>query len=166
MKPTASPSELVVLLIDGHCNLCHGLAKFVVRRDKRAIFRFASLQSELGRRLLKDGGLPESLPDTFVMIENGKYYTKSTAALRIGRKLGWPWAVAYPAIVLPRFARDSVYGFVARRRYRWFGRSDSCLLPTPDMRSRFLDFADGNGRKEGRGDGPITSRGRGPEADV
>lgn len=119
--------------------MCHGLAKFVVGRDKRAVFRFASLQSELGRRLLKEGAMPEDALETFVMVDNGKYYTKSTAALRIGRKLGWPWSVAYPAIVVPRFVRDRVYRFVARRRYRWFGRSESCLLPTPEMRSRFLE---------------------------
>ncbi|QTH45932.1 thiol-disulfide oxidoreductase DCC family protein [Cohnella sp. LGH] len=139
MKRTSNQSEPIVLLIDGHCNMCHGLAKFVVGRDKRAVFRFASLQSELGRRLLKEGGMPEDALETFVMVDNGKYYTKSTAALRIGRKLGWPWSVAYPAIVVPRFVRDRVYRFVARRRYRWFGRSESCLLPTPDMRSRFLE---------------------------
>ncbi len=139
MKRTSNQSEPIVLLIDGHCNMCHGLAKFVVGRDKRAVFRFASLQSELGRRLLKEGGMPEDALETFVMVDNGKYYTKSTAALRIGRKLGWPWSVAYPAIVVPRFVRDRVYRFVARRRYRWFGRSESCLLPTPEMRSRFLE---------------------------
>ncbi|RED86369.1 thiol-disulfide oxidoreductase DCC family protein [Cohnella phaseoli] len=139
MKRTSNQSKPIVLLIDGHCNMCHGLAKFVVGRDKRAVFRFASLQSELGRRLLKEGGMPEDALETFVMVDNGKYYTKSTAALRIGRKLGWPWSVAYPAIVVPRFVRDRVYRFVARRRYRWFGRSESCLLPTPDMRSRFLE---------------------------
>ncbi len=139
MKRTSNQSEPIVLLIDGHCNMCHGLAKFVVGRDKRAVFRFASLQSELGRRLLQEGGMPEDALETFVMVDNGKYYTKSTAALRIGRKLGWPWSVAYPAIVVPRFVRDRVYRFVARRRYRWFGRSESCLLPTPDMRSRFLE---------------------------
>lgn len=139
MKRTSNQSKPIVLLIDGHCNMCHGLAKFVVGRDKRAVFRFASLQSELGRRLLKEGAMPEDALETFVMVDNGKYYTKSTAALRIGRKLGWPWSVAYPAIVVPRFVRDRVYRFVARRRYRWFGRSESCLLPTPDMRSRFLE---------------------------
>ncbi len=139
MKRTSNQSEPIVLLIDGHCNMCQGLAKFVVGRDKRAVFRFASLQSELGRRLLKEGGMPEDALETFVMVDNGKYYTKSTAALRIGRKLGWPWSVAYPAIVVPRFVRDRVYRFVARRRYRWFGRSESCLLPTPEMRSRFLE---------------------------
>jgi len=139
MKRTSNQSEPIVLLIDGHCNMCHGLAKFVVGRDKRAVFRFASLQSELGRRLLKEGAMPEDALETFVMVDNGKYYTKSTAALRIGRKLGWPWSVAYPAIVVPRFVRDRVYRFVARRRYRWFGRSESCLLPTPEMRSRFLE---------------------------
>ncbi|WP_372632857.1 thiol-disulfide oxidoreductase DCC family protein [Cohnella sp.] len=139
MNIKGSQAQPIVLLIDGHCNMCHGLAKFVIRRDKRAIFRFASLQSELGRRLLKEGGMREDTLETFVMVDNGKYFTKSTAALRIGRKLGAPWALAYPSIALPRFVRDRVYDFVARRRYRWFGHSESCLLPTPEMRSRFLD---------------------------
>ncbi|MFB9273645.1 thiol-disulfide oxidoreductase DCC family protein [Cohnella cellulosilytica] len=139
MKRKEKQDEPIVLLIDGHCNMCHGLAKFVIRRDKRAIFRFASLQSERGKKLLQEGGMPEDALETFVMVDNGKYYTKSAAALRIGRKLGLPWAIAYPAIVLPRFVRDRAYDFVARRRYRWFGRSESCLLPTPEMRSRFLE---------------------------
>jgi len=142
-------NDPIVLLIDGECNMCNGIAKFVIRRDPRAIFRFAPLQSDLGRRLLKEGGFRGDLPDTFVMIENGKYYTKSTAALRIGKKLGFPWSLAYAGIAIPRSLRDRAYGFVAARRYRWFGRSDSCLVPTPEARSRFLAFGDGAGSREG-----------------
>jgi len=141
-----NPKQPIVLLIDGECNLCNGIARFVIRRDPRAIFRFAPLQSELGRRLLAEGGFAGALPDTFVMVDNGRYDTKSTAALRVGRKLGWPWALAYAAIAVPRPLRDAAYGFVAARRHRWFGRGDRCLMPTPEVRARFLAAGEGTDR--------------------
>ncbi|XID95160.1 thiol-disulfide oxidoreductase DCC family protein [Paenibacillaceae bacterium WGS1546] len=144
MNDAAKVREPIVLLIDGECNMCHGIARFVIRRDPRGRFRFASQQSEYGRRRLAEGGLHADRMDTFVMIDRGTFYTKSTAALRVCMKLGLPWALASVGLIVPRFLRDRVYGFVAERRYRWFGKQEACLLPTPEVRSRFLDLAPGD----------------------
>jgi len=130
--------EPITLLIDGQCNLCHGITRFVIKRDPEAIFQFASLQSRQGQRLLELGGLSKKDMDTFVMIESGRYYTKSTAALRTCRKFGGLWPLLYAGIMLPLFIRDRLYDFIAQRRYRWFGQQDSCLVPTADIRKRFL----------------------------
>jgi predicted DCC family thiol-disulfide oxidoreductase YuxK len=124
-----------VVLFDGVCNLCNGAVRFIIARDPAACFRFASLQSGVGRRLLKDDGPPE----TIVLLEEGKMYSKSTAALRIARGLRLPWPLLYAFIVVPRPLRDFVYDWVARHRYRWFGKLDTCLLPTPALRNRFLE---------------------------
>ncbi|WP_256761446.1 thiol-disulfide oxidoreductase DCC family protein [Cohnella sp. WQ 127256] len=132
--------EPIILLIDGQCNLCHGITRFVIKRDPRAQFRFASLQSEVGQQLLLKGGLLRNDLDTFVMIDNDRYYTKSTAALRTCRKLGRLWTLLFVARVVPLFIRDRVYDFIASRRYRWFGHQESCLIPTESIRSRFLDY--------------------------
>ncbi|MFC5401914.1 thiol-disulfide oxidoreductase DCC family protein [Cohnella soli] len=127
-----------IVLIDGVCHFCHGAARFIIARDKKAQFKFASLQSATGGRLLGEGGLSATALDTFVLVEDGKYYAKSTAALKIAKRLSDGWPLLYAGIVLPKFIRDAIYDFVAKRRYRWFGRADSCMLPTPDVRSRFL----------------------------
>ena len=124
-----------IVLFDGVCNLCNGAVRFILARDPRARFRFASLQSEAARRLL--GGDPPA--ETIVLIEAGKTHTRSTAALRIARLLRFPWPLWYGWIVVPRPLRDGVYDWVARHRYRWFGRRDTCMVPTPELRDRFLD---------------------------
>ena len=136
---TIDSSQSVILLIDGQCNLCHGITRFVIKRDPTAKFRFASLQSECGQRLLRAGGLSTTNIDSFVMIDHGRYYTKSTAALRTYRMLGGAWPLLYGGIVVPKAIRDRVYEFIAKRRYRWFGQHDSCLLPTENIRKRFIE---------------------------
>ncbi len=128
-----------VILFDGVCNLCNGFVQFVIERDPSAQFRFASLQSEAGQQLLSaHGAAVPTAPETVVLVENGQVYTHSTAALRILRQLRGPWAWLYAAIVVPRPLRDAVYRFVARHRYQWFGRREACWLPTPELRTRFL----------------------------
>ncbi|QMV40195.1 thiol-disulfide oxidoreductase DCC family protein [Cohnella cholangitidis] len=140
MNGTANDSKApVILLIDGECNMCHGISRFVIRRDPKAKFRFASLQSNTGQRMLQEGGLSASDLDTVVMVDNGRYDTKSTAALRLFRKLGGAWALLYIGIIVPKAIRDRVYDMIARRRYRWFGRNESCLIPTADVRKRFIE---------------------------
>lgn len=131
-------NESAIVLIDGVCHMCQGLTQFIIRRDPRGIFRFASLQSEVGQKLLKQGGMRESSIDTMVLIENGKYYTRSTGALRIARRLRFPWPLSYVLILIPPFLRNLVYRWVAKNRYRWFGQSSECMIPTPDIRRRFL----------------------------
>src|SRR5262245_3081134 len=128
-----------ILLFDGVCNLCNGVARFVTRHDPApGRFRFAALQSELGLQILREHGLKSDAVDTFVMIEGERVHLRSKAGLRVLRRLGFPWSLAYAFIVVPRPLRDAVYDWVARNRYRWFGRQDACMVPTPEIRSRFL----------------------------
>jgi predicted DCC family thiol-disulfide oxidoreductase YuxK len=131
--------ENPVILFDGVCNFCNGAINFVLKQDKKGIFRFAPLQSEAGRRLLQQYHLPTDEFESFVLIDDGKVYTKSSAALRVMNKLPWYWKEAQIFRVIPTIFRDAIYDFIARNRYKWFGKKDQCMLPTPEMRSRFLD---------------------------
>ena len=127
-----------VIVFDGVCNLCNGFVQFVIARDPAARFRFAPLQSEAGRRVLESAGAVEPLPDAVALVESGRAFVRSTAALRIVRRLRAPWPLAYAFIVVPRPLRDWLYDVVARHRYRWFGTRDDCMVPTPELRARFL----------------------------
>ncbi|WP_054956505.1 thiol-disulfide oxidoreductase DCC family protein [Paenibacillus dakarensis] len=132
------PEKHVIVLIDGVCHMCQGLTKFIIKRDPDGVFRFASQQSGIGQKLLSQGGLQEDLVETVVVIENGIYYTKSAAALRIARHLPFPWPLLYGFIIVPRVFRDFIYKWIAKNRYRWFGKDDECMIPTPEIRRRFL----------------------------
>ena len=129
-----------VVLFDGVCNLCNGAVNFILDRDPGARFRFAALQSEAARALLAEHGRipPTGDPDSVILVEDGRVFEKSTAALRIARRLRGFVKVLWVFVVVPRFVRDFVYGFVARNRYRWFGRKDACRMPTKALKSRFL----------------------------
>lgn len=139
----ADPAALgPVVLFDGGCNLCHGSVRFVARRDPRGRFRFAALQSEVARRLLERVGAPADLPaavDSLVLVQDGRWHVRSDAALRIAARLRAPWPLLSALRIVPRPLRDAAYAFVARRRLRWFGRREACLLPAGDLRGRFLD---------------------------
>jgi predicted DCC family thiol-disulfide oxidoreductase YuxK len=124
-----------VILFDGVCNLCTGSVRFVIARDARARFRFASLQSAVARKLLGERDQLESV----VLVEGGKVYRKSTAALRVARRLDGAWPLLAALLVIPRPLRDAVYDWIGRRRYRWFGRTDACWTPQPGLAERFLD---------------------------
>ncbi|MEN9937451.1 MAG: hypothetical protein RLZZ387_4030 [Chloroflexota bacterium] len=129
-----------IILFDGVCNLCQWSVRFIIARDPREVFRFASLQSHAGRELLAAHGLPTpTAPESVVLVQSGKAYVESEAALRIARRLRPPWSLLYALIVAPRPLRDAIYRFVARNRYRWFGRQEACWLPTPELRGRFLE---------------------------
>jgi predicted DCC family thiol-disulfide oxidoreductase YuxK len=132
------PQQHAVILFDGVCNLCNGFVQFVIRQDGGHRFRFASLQSEAARQLLKELPASGRQTESVILIENGRYYQQSAAALRILRHLGGAWALLYGFMILPPFLRDSLYAWVARNRYRWFGRRQSCMLPTPELQARFL----------------------------
>lgn len=126
-----------VLLIDGVCNLCNSLARFVaVRNDE---FLFASLQSDTGKGILHKHDLPTDEMETFVLVEDGECYTKSTAALLLFKRLGFPYSLLYPFILVPSFLRNPVYDLVATLRYRIFGKKDECEIPDTDYSDRFLD---------------------------
>ena len=134
-----NPQFNSVILFDGVCNLCNGAVQFVIKRDRSARFRFAALQSAAAAPLLAAAGSRQPLPDSIVLVEDGRVWTRSTAALRIARGLTFPWSAAYALIAVPRPLRDWVYDLVAKNRYGWFGRRDSCMVPTPALRARFLE---------------------------
>jgi predicted DCC family thiol-disulfide oxidoreductase YuxK len=128
-----------VILFDGVCNLCNGFVQFVIARDPQARFRFASLQSIAAAALLNGRMRQGALPDSVLLVEDGRIYTQSTAALRVARGLGFPWNLSYGLVIVPKPIRDGVYAWVARNRYAWFGKRDVCMVPTPDLQARFLD---------------------------
>jgi predicted DCC family thiol-disulfide oxidoreductase YuxK len=131
--------EHPVLLFDGVCNLCNGTVKFVIKRDPNHFFRFASLQSDFGQQTLSRLGLPLDNFDTFILIENNQYYSKSTAWLRVIKRLTGLWSTFYIFIIVPKFIRDGIYDFVAKNRYFAFGKVSACYIPTPELRSLFID---------------------------
>jgi len=126
------------VLFDGVCNLCNSSVQFIIRNDRRGRFRFAALQSEVGRELLQQYQLPEKALNTVVLIAGGRAFTRSTAALEIARRLDGAWPICYAAVALPRFLRDSAYNFIARNLYRWFGKQEACMMPSPELKQRFL----------------------------
>jgi len=138
-NPQPSPQPNPLVLFDGLCNLCSASVQWIIAREPKALHRFASLQSEPARRALQQANAPAPLPDSIILIDAQGIHTKSTAALRIARRLGFPWSLAALALVLPRFLRDPLYDIIAVRRYRWFGKRDACMIPTPALRQRFLD---------------------------
>ena len=128
-----------IILFDGVCNLCNGSVIFVLHHEKTQIFRFASIQSESGIELLKRCGLPPGYNHAVVYIEKGRVHLGSTAALKIGQKLTFPWPVlSYTGIIVPRLIRDWVYAQIAKHRYQWFGKRDVCMVPSQDLKARFL----------------------------
>ena len=128
------------ILFDGVCNLCNGFVRFVIARDPAARFRFAPLTSPAATPVLRQAGVSLPLPDSIVFIEDGQAYVRSDAALRIARGLRFPWPLLYGFVIVPRVIRDGIYDVIAARRYRWFGRRDACMVPTPELRQRFLDL--------------------------
>ncbi|MFT3746930.1 MAG: thiol-disulfide oxidoreductase DCC family protein [Agriterribacter sp.] len=127
-----------VILFDGVCNLCNSSVQFVIKKDKKKQFYFASLQSNAGQQLLKQYQLSPDKFDSFILIENCKAYTRSTAALRVVKRLSGTWPLLYAFIIVPSFIRNGIYDWVAQNRYKWFGKSESCMLPTPELNARFL----------------------------
>jgi predicted DCC family thiol-disulfide oxidoreductase YuxK len=128
-----------VVLFDGVCNLCNGFVQFVIARDPRAHFGFASLQSAAAAALLNGHRAPRAEPESMLLVQGDRVYRESDAALQILRGLTFPWSAAYAFIAVPRPVRNAVYRWIARNRYRWFGRRDVCMVPTPDLRARFLN---------------------------
>ncbi len=127
-----------VILFDGICNFCDGAVNFTIKKDKHKKIKFAPLQSEAGRRLLLQYGLPGNYMSSFLFIENGKVYSRSTAVLRVCKYLKGLWPLCYAFIIVPPFIRNAVYNFIGKNRYKWFGQKDECMIPTPDVRARFL----------------------------
>ena len=132
-------SQHSIILFDGVCNLCNAAVQFVIKRDNKNQFVFVSLQSEEGKKILGEYNLPENEMNSFILVENGKVYDRSTAALKVIKKLNGLWRFLYGFIIVPKFIRNGIYNIVARKRYQWFGRKDECMIPTPELRAKFLN---------------------------
>lgn len=127
-----------VLLFDGVCNLCNASVQWVLLRDKKSVFRFAALQSEAGQEILKKFGMETEHFDSVVLVDGDLIYTQSDAALGVATRLGGVWQLMGVFKIVPRFIRNAVYDWIARNRYRWFGRQEQCMLPRPEWKGRFL----------------------------
>lgn len=127
-----------IVLFDGVCNLCNGAVNFMIKHDKDDRFRFAALQEEAGKKITSEFDVDTSKVDSIILIDNGKAYVKSTAALYIALYLNGLWPLLHGALIFPPFIRDFVYDIIARYRYKWFGMKDSCMIPTPELRNKFL----------------------------
>lgn len=127
-----------IILFDGICNFCNRAINFVIKRDKNSIIRFATLQSKFSKQLLESKNFQPD-EDSFALIENNKIFLRSTAALKVFRYLKGLWPLVYGLIIVPKFLRDAVYDLIAKNRYNWFGKRDECMVPTANMRSRFLN---------------------------
>lgn len=129
-----------VVLFDGVCNLCSTSVQFIIQRDPQEHFQFASLQSEKAKTLLKQvGHSGDETLASIVLIEDGKYFEESTAALKIASALTFPWGLLKAFLIFPKFLRDPFYRLVARNRYNWFGKRDTCFLPSPEYKKRFIE---------------------------
>lgn len=128
-----------IIIYDGVCHLCNGFVHFILKRDPAKRFQFGYLQSAAAQERLRAFVQPADVLDSVVLLENDRMYSRSTAALRIARHLQGGWSLFYVFILVPAFIRDAVYEFIGRRRYRWFGKGEACLLPGPEYRDRFID---------------------------
>jgi predicted DCC family thiol-disulfide oxidoreductase YuxK len=131
-------TETKLILFDGVCNLCNSFVDFVIRRDPNKQFRFGTLQSEIGQAILKKQGLATTDFDTVLLVDGDRVWTKSSAALRVLRQLSGAWPLTYAFMFVPSVVRDAVYSFVGNNRYRIFGKSSSCRVPTADEIDRFV----------------------------
>lgn len=128
-----------VILFDGVCNYCNSMINFIISQDKKKKYLFATLQSEFGQRTLHQWKLPGNSFDSFLVLDKGNLYSKSTAALRLYNQLPWYWKWTQLFWLFPKFLRDAVYNVIAKNRYKWFGKKDECMVPTPELKDRFLN---------------------------
>lgn len=128
-----------IILFDGVCNLCDRSVNFIIKHDKEDIFRYTALQEEPGITLIAKHGIDTSNTDSIILIEGGKSYVKSTAALHIALHLSGLWPLLYGFMIVPVFIRNLVYDFIAKNRYKWYGKKESCMIPTPELRDKFLE---------------------------
>ncbi len=128
-----------IIFFDGVCNLCTGSVQFIIKHDPKHYFRFASLQSEIGQQLLQENNLPTEEFGSFILFENGKVYTQSTAALRVAKKLNGLWSLLSVFLIIPSFIRNGVYNWIAKNRYNWFGKKEECWIPTKELNDLFVD---------------------------
>jgi len=128
-----------IILFDSECLLCNQSVQFILKHDRNEAFRFASLQSKVGQQLLKKHQFPYQYNESIILIENGKAYIKSTATLRIVKKLNGPWKLLYIFKFIPRRIRNIAYDYIAKNRYNWFGKQNTCMMMSPEIKRRFID---------------------------
>ena len=131
-------ADQLIILFDGVCNFCNSAVDFVIKRDKRSVFKFVSLQSQAGQQIAANNSLTDIGLSSFIFIEGNNIYTKSTAALRVCRYLDGLWRLMYGFIIVPKKIRDGIYDWIAKNRYKWFGKK-SCTIPNAEVRARFLN---------------------------
>jgi len=139
MQTATSNNKQLVIIFDGVCNLCSGAVQFIIKHDTKEQFQFASLQSAFGQKVLTENNLSATDLSSFILVEDGRIYTKSTGALRVAKRLNAAWPLLYGFIIVPPFLRNGIYNWVAKNRYKWFGKQESCWLPTPALKSRFIN---------------------------
>lgn len=140
MIKTELAAKNKIILFDGVCNLCNNAVQFVIARDTKDIYRFASLQSDVGKQLTEERGIDISVTDSIILIEPGvAYYTKSAAALKIAQSFGGVWKLIGILQWIPEKISNVVYDYVAKNRYGWYGKKDNCMIPSPDLQNKFLD---------------------------
>ncbi len=127
-----------IILFDGVCNFCNNSVNTIIGFDKKSYFRFAPIQSETGQYLMNKHGLDPAKFDSVILVDDDRAYVFSSAVLHIARKLGGIYSLAYAGIIIPKFLRDPLYKWVAKNRYKWWGKKEACMVPTPEVRSRFI----------------------------
>jgi predicted DCC family thiol-disulfide oxidoreductase YuxK len=133
------PLDKKIILFDGVCNLCDNTVQFIIKHDKHDVFRFVTLQSDLGRDVIKHIGIDIAKTDSIILYEPGHaYYYKAQAALHIAKELGGVYSLFTIFTILPNWINNKVYDFVARNRYRWYGKKEECMIPTPELKNKFL----------------------------
>lgn len=130
---------MAVVLFDGVCNLCNSSVNWIIDHDKKNAFKFASLQSEYGQRAVAQYNISGNYMDTVVLIKDDKAYIRSSAVLQVLKTIGGIYSLALVFYIFPAFIRDVAYNFVAKNRYRWFGKQESCRMPTPELKAKFLE---------------------------
>tara|TARA_R100001530_G_C4299785_1_gene150143 strand:- start:429 stop:875 length:447 start_codon:yes stop_codon:yes gene_type:complete len=127
-----------IILFDGVCNLCNDAVTYIIKRDKKNVFKFAALQSEIGQELTSKFNIDTSKVDSIILIDGEKHYEKSSAALHISKYLSGAYPLLFGFMVVPKFIRNSVYDYIAKNRYKWFGKKESCMIPTAELKDKFL----------------------------
>ena len=129
-----------IILFDGVCNLCNSSVNFIIKHDKKEQFLFASLQSDAAKEILLQFPIKKFNLNSIILIENGNVYKKSMAVLKISKQLNSGYKLLYAFIITPKFIRDWIYNYIAKNRYKWFGKKENCMIPTPEVSNRFLEY--------------------------
>lgn len=139
MEISELPKDKKIILFDGVCNLCNTSVQFVIKHDKKDLFRFVPLQSDLGKKILNHLGINREHTDSIVLYEPGKaYYYKAEAALKIINKFGGYYKLLNLFRIFPKFISNAIYDYIAKNRYRWYGKQETCMIPTPELSAKFL----------------------------